>query len=200
MAAFATPDHLAERLGLDSLTAEETSRATALLARASGLAQDAAEQVIELVEDDVLTLRGTNARRIRLPERPVVEVTSVTLDDSPLDGWYLDGNVLVRDGLTLDERLLSGYGRGFGLPSQELEITYTHGYSEDAIPATVSSIVLEAVIRAWVNPGAVIGERHGSEQVTFSNAQPTGLLLTKAEEKAIRRATRKTGSRSVNQS
>ena len=184
--ALATAEDLATRLGV-ALTPEETTRADALLARASGLVQDAAKQEIELVEDDVLTMRGTNEERLLLPQRPVVSVASVTLDGVEVGGWYVDGNVLVRDGCDQDGVTLNWWGRGFGSPRQELVVTYSHGFAADAIPATVQAVVLEAVVRVWVNPGAVVGESHGSEQVQFMNGQPTGLLLMAHEEKALKR-------------
>lgn len=183
MTAFATVADLATRLGV-TLSAEEATRAEALLARASGLVQDVAKQEIALVEDDVLTLQGTNEDRLLLPERPVVKVTSVALDGVALDGWYLDGNALVRNGYSLDGLLVFA-GSSFGTPGANLVITYTHGYAEP--PATVASIVLEAVVRVWVNPGAVIGERHGSEQVQYGQSEQAGLLLTRSEQRAIRR-------------
>jgi hypothetical protein len=198
MAAFATHADLATRLGI-TLTSDEQTRATALLTTASGLVAEAAKQTIALVEDDELTIRGTNADRLLLPERPVVEVSSVTLDGVELSGWYLDGNVLVRNGFDADGVTLNWWGVGFGCPAQELVITYSHGYAADSIPSTVEAIVLEAVTRVWVNPGAVVGERHGSEQVQFMNGTPTGLLLTTAEQKAIRRMFGRRGG-SVSQS
>ena len=195
MAQFVTAAELGERLGI-ALADDEVTRADALLARASGLVQDEARQTIEKVADDVLTIRGTNEESILLPERPVLDVAAVKLDGVTVDGWYLDGNLLVRNGFTVDG-LLSGLGCGFGSPTQELEITYTHGH--ETPPATVSAIVLEAVTRVWVNPGAVVNERHGSESVQFVQGNPTGLLLTEGERGTVRRLFgRRAGS--VNQS
>ena len=195
MAPFATSDDLAARLGV-TLSTDEQTRADALLASASGLIQAEARQVIELVTDDVLELRGTSDDRVRLPERPVVSVASVTLDGVTLTegiDFYLDGSALVRMPTYL-LGLLDGYpGGGFGNPSQVLAVTYTHGY--ETIPEVFKSVCLEAVVRVWVNPGAVVGERHGSEQVQYMNGAPTGLLLTDVERRTIRRAVgRRAGS------
>lgn len=196
MAQFATAAELGERLGI-TLTPDETTRADALLTRASGLVQDEARQVIEKVTDDVLTIVGTNDERIHLPERPVLSVSSITLNGQDVGGWYLDGNSIVRNGLDIDVRL-SVLDAGFGWPFQELEITYSHGF--ETPPPTVAAIVLEAVVRVWVNPGAVVNERHGSESVQFSQSNPTGLLLTDAERRSIRRLFGAGRSGSVNQS
>lgn len=184
MAQFASADDLAARLGVE-LGQPEQTRAEALLKSASGLIQAEARQVIERVTDDEVILPGTSDDRLRLPERPVVSVASVAIDGETLaaTGYYLDAGALVRRQL---DSLALGCS-GFGAPSQEVRVVYTHGYAADEMPETVKSVCLEAVVRVWVNPGAVIGERHGSEQVQYMNGQPTGLLLTGAERAAIRR-------------
>lgn len=189
MAQFASASDLAERLGVTISGAEQT-RADALLATASGLIQAEARQAIELVADDVLELRGTSDDRVRLPERPVVSVGSVTLDGVALaegTDWYLDGSALVRMPSTILGLTAGPLCRGFGNPSQELVVTYTHGFAPGDIPGAVKAVCLEAVVRVWVNPGAVVGERHGSEQVQYMNGTPTGILLTGVEERTIRR-------------
>lgn len=195
MPQFASTDDLAARLGI-TLTMDEETRADILLTAASELVQDEAKQTIELVEDDELTIRGTTEERILLPERPVVSVASVTLDGTPLTeggSWFVDGNELVRAGITMfltgvSDSLL-GYGRGFGFEWQSLEIVYTHGY--DPVPGLVKSICLEAVVRVWVNPGAVVEERFGNESTVYAprsgTAQLSGLLLTDIERSALRR-------------
>src|SRR5581483_3923985 len=76
---FADSDDLAARLGL-VFTDDEHVRANTLLEIASGLIQDEAKQKIALVTDDVFTMPGTTEQLIKLPERPVVSVSSVTLD------------------------------------------------------------------------------------------------------------------------
>lgn len=189
MALFAATDDLEARLGID-FTAEEDIRAEMLLTLASGLIQDAAGQQIALVTDDELTMPGTNADRITLPQRPVVSVTSITLDGSELaegTDWYLKDNTIYRISSSLsDSDSICG---GFGSPTQTLVITYTHGYATTDIPGLVTSICLEAAVRVWTNPGAVIAERIGDEDVTYApySDPPRGLLLTDAEERKLRR-------------
>lgn len=173
MAQFATSDELASRLGVE-FSSEDSTRADGLLETASGLIKDVAKQDLELVEDDVLTRRGVNADRFRLPQRPVEAVTLVKLDGETLaaDEYYLAGDQLVKT---------TGV---WGSPLQELEVTYTHGYA--AMPESLKAICIEAVVRVWVNPGAVQSENYGGESVNYG--RETGLLLTLAEERAIRRA------------
>jgi hypothetical protein len=197
--AFATADDFEVRIGL-TLDDDEKNRVDALLGMAADLIRNAARQEISLVENDVLTMPGTNADRIALPERPVVSVASVTLDDLELtEGsiWWLDGDTIVRLGwprpgygypVVVGGNVFT-FGRGFGWPKQTLAITYTHGYADDDLPGLVKTISLEAVTRVWVNPGAVARETVGDTSTVYDNMRfsPTGLLLTKDEIRSIRR-------------
>jgi len=196
MTAFATSDDLASRLGL-TLTTAEATRVTTLLTLATGLIQDEAKQTISLVTDDTLSRLGTTDERILLPERPVVSISSVTLDGVPLSphgAWFQAGNELVSapgiviiSGVSIDDEFGRGFGRGFGSESQTLEIVYTHGYA--TIPASLKAICMEAVVRCFVNPGAVAREASGNTMTVYDNMRfsPAGLLLTDAEKHVIRR-------------
>lgn len=183
MAAFATHQDLAARLGV-TLTEDEQTRATALIAVASGMIQSAARQRIERVEDDTLTIRGSRSSTILLPERPVVSVVSVTLAGTALatDTWrFEDDDTLVRRA-------------GFGYDRDELVVVYTHGF--EPIPDAIKGVCLEAVVRVWVNPGSAVQERIGSESTTYvQQGTPNGLLLTEGERRTVRQVTRR-GARS----
>lgn len=188
MAQFAQPEDLENRLGMD-FNDDDHIRAASLLEMASGLVQDAACQRIELVEDDELSMPGTNSDRITLPERPVVSIASITIDGRELTedtDWYLKGDTIYR----FTSRWVGDWcGRGFGWPRQPIVITYTHGYAEHDVPSLVKTITLEAVQRVWDNPGGLIAERVGDTEVTFSsyNSPPQGLMLTDREERKLRR-------------
>lgn len=188
LTAFATADEFADLLGL-VLADDEKTRASKLLARASDRIRRTVKQQISLVEDDDLTLPGTTEQRIMLPERPVVSVTSVTLDGSPLSDWYVAGNEIVRRGLTYADRILDSlsYGAGFGCEQQELTIVYTHGYAANAIPELCGEIAMEMVKRAWVNPGSVIQTTRGNVETTYAPyaAPPRGLALTDSERREL---------------
>lgn len=191
MTQFATADEFATRLGID-LTTNETNDANTLLTLASALIQEEAGQVIELVGEDTLTRPGSYAARIRLPERPVLSVTSVTLDGVAIDddAWYLDGDEIVRTNLvgTVGQNRFGSFGLGWGAPSQELVIVYSHGYNPT--PVAAKAVCLEMVARVWVNPGSVLAEVYGSQQVTYQRS--SGLLLTEDERRTIRDAYRRT--------
>lgn len=195
--SFATPDDLATRFGI-TLTDVEVARVSALLADASEIIRDEVGQKIGLVAGDVYTIPGTNDESIELPEHPVVSVASVTVDGTELvegTDWYLDGDKVTRlrltgtaliDGLPEDTFLL-GTGAGFGLPDQTVQITYTHGYPET--PGLVKGICLEMVSRVWVNPGSVARESVGDTQTVYESSRfsPSGLLLTRDEQQALKR-------------
>jgi len=187
MTQFATAAEFAARFGI-TLTDDEETRADGLLAMASGLIQDEVKQTIALVEDDVLTMPGTSDDRITLPERPVVSIASVELAGTPLvedSDWYLDHGTII--GTIVDDAWPSS--GGFGVPTQTLQITYTHGYDDDEIPGIVKGVCLEVVVRVWVNPGAVARETVGDTATVYDNMRfsPSGLLLTNDESRKLRR-------------
>jgi hypothetical protein len=198
--AFATADDFAARLGID-LTDPEKTRAGILLGLASELIQDEVDQQIGLVADDTIELPGTTDDRITLPQRPVVSVSSVSIDGQALTeggDWYLEEDTIIRvstpltilDGgdLTVDPYAYP-YGLGFGLPEQTIAITYTHGFADNAVPGTVKAICLEAVVRAWVNPGSVARESIGNTSTVYDNNRfsPSGLLLNGGEIRKLRK-------------
>lgn len=196
MTQFATHGDLAARLGL-TLTDAENTRADALLTLSSGLIQDVVGQTIELVENDVLRMPGTVEDRITLPQRPVVSIASVMLDEVTLvegSDWYLDGATIYRRAVVFNPQLglIDGpflLGSGFGTPLQTLAITYTHGYADDDIPTTVKAICMEAVVRCFVNPGAVARETVGNTSTVYDNMRfsPSGLILTDDERRTLKR-------------
>jgi len=183
--AFATSQDLADRLGVD-FTASEHQRAKRLLEKATRLIQSETGQTVFLVEGDVFTTRGTVSNRIRLPQGPVVSVDSVTLDGTALDaaGYYSSGSELVRQSWGG-----SGFGSPlFGYPTQELVVTYSHGFDPDEIPGDVIAVCLEMVVRVWVNPGAVVSQTLGGLATTYSVQPVGGMLLTEDERATLQRA------------
>lgn len=200
MTQFASNDDLAGRVFFgngNTFTDAEKTAADALLTLASGLIQDVTGQVIARVTDDVLTMPGTPEDRIVLPEKPVISIASIMLDDAPLvegSDWYLDGSTIFRKAAfyNRDFGILNGpylLGSSFGTPLQTLTITYTHGYAEDDIPATVKAICMEAVVRCFVNPGAVARETVGNTSTVYDNMRfsPSGLVLTDDERRTLKR-------------
>ncbi len=186
---FASHDELAARLGVTLSTADQ-DRADALLLAASRMIQDEARSYIAQVTETV-TLRGTTDERVKLPQGPVVSVSSVVVNGQTLaagSDYYLDGNELVRMPNFIVLNVMDipfPLGRGFGWPTLTLSVTYTHGYDSDTMPGIVKAICLEVVTRVWVNPGSVSMENVSGVAVGYPEQR--GLLLTDAERKALRR-------------
>jgi hypothetical protein len=195
MAELASIDELEARLRVE-FDAAEKDAAKKLIELASGLVQRAARQTIAEVKDDELRMRGSREFAIRLPERPITSIKSVTLDGTELnaDDFYIDGADLVRRRGTVAD--ISDGSRcliGWGNPDVEMMVVYTHGWALKDIPAAIKAVVLESVTRVWVNPGAATQERYGSEAAEY---RATGMTLTKDERRTVREAVR-VGSGSV---
>lgn len=200
MTQFATNADLANRLGL-TFSAPEQARADALLELASGIIQDHARQQIEYVAGDTWTVRSTYDDRVRLPERPVVDVQSITLEliggdstwDVPADVYYLDRDELVRTSWPLSAQwAFAQYARGWLGPIYQLTVVYDHGFQ--TIPDIVKGVCLEMVTRIWVNPGSVARETVGNTYTVYDNMRysPTGLVMTDDEKQAITDRLRRT--------
>lgn len=196
MSAFATASDLATRLGV-TLSSGEQTRATSLLNDASDLIRQEVKQDISLVQDDVLTIRGVHDRELKLPQRPLVSVASITYRDTadPADvahtldpeNYYIDGGSLIRYRSLGLLNFQGATGNDWFGPMYELVITYTHGH--ETVPTQVKTIAVEAVRRVWVNPGSLVSEMHGSEQYAYTGGDvPGGLALTADEVKSLKKA------------
>jgi hypothetical protein len=87
-------------------------------------------QTIDLVEDEAITVYGTNTRAIVLPELPVVDITSVVRNgddvypDEAVTDYHVDAyGVLWRDSPSWWPRYSS------------YTVTYSHGYAPADVPA-----------------------------------------------------------------
>lgn len=138
---FATADDLNERVSWD-LSDMEKAQANRLLADASNLIRmTAGYQQISRVDDDVVTLRGSGTLLLRLPQRPVRDVTAVA--GLTADRWRWDGgNTLHR----LDCYAWLG----------PVAVTYSHGLDEDDIGFQVAvSVACDSVKRCLINPDMI---------------------------------------------
>lgn len=201
MTALATYTDLENRLGTTMTTAEQT-RATALLADASDLVRAAARQTITKVTGDTLVIPGVWGDRILLPERPVIQVSSVSatfFDGTAYDiseaAWYVDKDELVRYAFPIGlVRHFFTTGNGWLGPGYTLTITYDHGLDPAASPvpyrlALAKQIALEAVSRVLNNPAGVTQGGVAGTQFMFP---AVGMTLTPAEEKKLADVFRRT--------
>lgn len=176
--ALATIAALEARLGRSLVVGPETIQAQAFLDDASAKVSAYCRQGFALVEDDEVVLRPVGTL-LRLPERPVIAVTSVTaigcdgVADLQLAGWCWDGSDLIDldgwSGAVIN--LPECWGAGDGADSYR--VVYDHGYA--VIPSEVVAVVCAMVLRVLSSPSPVEGmvtEKIG--QYSYGLQQGTG--------------------------
>jgi hypothetical protein len=165
--SFADADTLAEFANDDSL---RSLRGDLLVENASALIRTYCQQTFDRVVDDLVELRGTSSERLMLPERPVIEVTSVYLDGFEVDDWSRVRDRLWRSG-------------GWGGPSSSVEVSYTHGFAPNSpTMLTLRSICLSVAYRMSVNPATATQQTIGDFNQSFAAG-----ALTAAEQAMLDR-------------
>ncbi|WP_372344746.1 hypothetical protein [Streptomyces sp. KL116D] len=168
MGSLANTVDLADRLGRP-LTGPEEARAIALLDDASALVVGFTGRTFTSTNDDVVVLRAQHGE-IRLPQTPVINVTSVIAvgaggaPDLPVAGWQWDGIDIVRTStdspaINLPERWYDEDNEAY---PGTYRVTYSHGTPQ--VPGDVVAIVARMVLRTLTSPtmaGGVTGETIG---------------------------------------
>lgn len=197
--AFASVPELCDLMG--KALEPDDARASLLLELSTQAIKDAARQTFALVIDDQVTLYETHGRReIKLPERPVLDVSSVQLN-----GLNLTGYTVTKRGV----RWLWGDPfqiEGYSINAPELEadgepvvtVTYSHGYALavgeipeenplgiELLPGSIKGICLAAAARAFQNPQGIVQESVGIREVQYGGA--LGVALTDDEKKTLAR-------------
>jgi hypothetical protein len=158
------------------------ARIVRLLEMASGMIQTEARQKIEFVADDVVKLLVDDRHELILPERPVLDVTAVTL--TPYGGLPIVVDVGLLTWQSSGE--LTGLTTFYWPLRSEAEVTYDHGLAD--IPDTIMTVCCSIVGRMLQNAGPTY--RPGSPAPAESDS---GAVLFPADERAqIRSAFRKT--------
>lgn len=175
-----TLEELASYLQTTITEQADIDRAELALELAIGEVQAYTGQRIEYVGDETVTLDGSGSPVVLLPEIPVVEVASVTLD----------GDVLDASGYTWDAEGILRAGGSWPSPPRTLEVIYSHGYPE--IPEAIRSVVLKLAARIYTSGEAVAAvaagirsESVGSYSVTY--ADRSGASLEDADRAALDR-------------
>lgn len=193
MAALATVEDLKARLGRE-LTEAEQARAEALLADASAMIRAYTGQEFDLVEDDEVVLR-VQSGVVRLPQRPVTDVTSVVaiggdgVPDVAIVDYIFDGIDQIRIGEgSFVINLPAIWWDDDGYPGT-FRIIYSHGYQNP--PADVVAITCGMVLRTLTAPtmaGGVTGETIGSYSYRLDSAGAgTAVVLSGDDRKALTR-------------
>lgn len=175
--SFATATELATFTGDSTL---DGTRGELLVDSVSAVIRTHCRQTFDLVEDDEVELRGSCSHRLKLPERPVVSVASVLVNDVAVTSYRLVRDTLIRTAG------LEGV-RDWGGPSYVVTVTYTHGFAADSpAMATLKGVCLQAAARAAVNPQSMTSESIGDWSASWSGGGG-GFALTAAEQSILDR-------------
>jgi hypothetical protein len=157
-------DHLRIAIAPDDTGAAQACRIASEVVRAT------LRQTITLVEDDTLRLEGSYGDRIRLPERPVLEVVSVTVEGAelPASSYNLIGEeIILASDLETFASITIPEG-GLGGRRAVVEIVYSHGYA--IVPADIKGLALGAAAAVYQNPANVTSEGILSYRVAYGDA------------------------------
>jgi hypothetical protein len=189
---FFTATDLANWLQIDSGTIN-SGTATLLAQLASDAVRDEIRLQVDLVIDETVTLWGDGGDVLLLPERPVINVSSVILDGQALNPVTLQPYVAGSDVPLYDwrpsgtlERVVypGSYYAGqlnWAWPnSVQVIVTYSHGWSTP--PSALKSVALQIAAQAYSNP-----EMHDQERVGWVEWQTKlqALLLSLPQRTAL---------------
>ncbi len=142
---------------------------------ATAAIRDYCHQWLSQVANDVITLDGGGGTRLYLPERPVTAVAQIAEDGDVLT--VIDDYIVGPAGQAVVHRVGSGWARGV----QNIEVTYTHGYTVIPSPivhvcARAASRIYQAGLKTAENEGVpgVISKSLGDYSVTFGSEQGGG--------------------------
>jgi hypothetical protein len=205
-----------------ALTAIELPYATRLIAIGSALVRRYTRQDISQTLADVITLHGNWDRTLVVPQRPVTNVASVTVNGTPWSSsqfkWNRMGDLTVFSGSFMpDYRSGSFAGINSSLigpagssspgpnptgptwqgPSADVAITYDHGFATN--PDEIANIIAGMVATQMATSPGVIREDIGGYRIFYSKSSDSGggLLLTDEDKKTLDFYRKRTMSASI---
>ncbi|MGW4971804.1 hypothetical protein ACWEP3_17755 [Streptomyces albidoflavus] len=189
-----TVAELAALLGRTFTPAQET-QAQALLDQASSVVRAYVRQDLTRATSTLtVSMRRADpvlhrcGGLVTLPQRPVVDVESVSVDGVSTQDWWQEGQeILLRSG--------SWSSPPTAHRPPQVAVTYTHGFYP--VPGDIKAIVAQAANRVMVNPGAVRSETVGGESVTYlipATGEALGVLLSRTEQRVLDRYRRTSGT------
>lgn len=174
---------------------EQEAQAQALLDQASSIVRAYLRQdITRATTTDTFTMRRSDPTLHRcggvvtLPQRPVVDIASVSIDGTATVDWWQDGNDLLFRSWTWASPPAAHR-------APQVEVMYTHGW--DPVPGDITAIVMQAANRVIVNPGGIRSETVGGESVTYlvpSTGEILGVLLSRTEMRVLDRYRRTAGT------
>lgn len=160
-----TAEELATFIGDAGL---DTDQATLLLELATGEVQAAAGQRLVLVEDDPFELFAFSSPWLTLPERPVTEITSLTVDDGD---ELVEGTDYKRPARSATLFRRCGWATCQNEPSLVAGI-YSHGLptGDQRLQFARSSTIGIARLALGAPPGTVVAESIDDYRVQYAAA------------------------------
>lgn len=193
MDPLASLTDLSDRLGRP-LTAAEEARGQALLADSSALVRSFTGQDFARTDDEIVVLRAQQGE-IRLPQRPVINVTAVVAvgaggaPDLPVTGWQWDGIDIVRTAVDSPSINLPEvwYDEEVEAYPGTYRVTYSHG--DAAVPPDVVAVVARMALRTMTAPsmaGGLTSETIGPYSYrTDGSGVGTAVVMTDDDRKML---------------
>lgn len=170
---------------IGTLSAAQAARAPALLEDASALVRAETRLKFARFTDDVIEVRSTG-KVIRLPQRPVIDVTQVAaIGVPPSQDLIMPSGTWSFDGIDAIE-LVGNLGWVINLPEVwstddwagvgSYRVTYSHGH--ETVPAEIRGLVASMVNRTLTAPSVsdLVSESIGSGDYAWQAQQGVGAM------------------------
>lgn len=160
MTYLANIDDLAVKVGVPATDPQ----LVLALKRASNRFEELIDYPIRRVENDVVLLSGRGAQELLLPARYTVGDPVIKINGEPVTDFEIkrESGILRR-------------ARGWPVGSDNIEVTYTHGFTQDQIPGGIQDAVLEQAETNYEVIVAYQSRTAGSESVTYSALAAVGV-------------------------
>lgn len=188
------------------LTTAEATYAATLLASASGKVRSYTRQILSQVLADTYTCFGTWEQRITLPQRPVTNISSITINGTAVAAgsysWDRNGNIDILSG-SFQPDVSGGFsgsksnlwgpagstflnyatGPNWNGPTAQIVVVYDHGFA--TVPSDITDEVAGLVASRIATPTGISMEQVGGYKVSYARQSPTVSMVLTADVKEI---------------
>ena len=180
MTAFFTTEELAWYLQVDESSLSEDT-ALLLADLASAAVRDDLNQLVDFVADEDIVMYGDGTELLLLPQRPVVDLTAITLD-----GEDILASIDIRANGAL-RRVVYTNGPYVRWPYGGLvEITYSHGFA--VVPDAIKAVALALTAGAYSSPVATTSSQTaGPFSVTYQSTASAVMALSEEQRTKLDR-------------
>jgi len=164
--ALITYEYFIEMLGTEKYPPEMRDRLIGLINWVSSRAEAVAGRPI-IEASRVVVLDGTGTPRIYLPVIPVASVESIIIDECrvfdgvPITDYYINKE----NGMIIRNRNIFPSG------CSNVQVSYTAGYTREALPDDVRKACLEAIQTAW-------NRQNDNSYGVTSRSDPNGISVS----------------------